>query len=59
MPKAGINIRKIHKNGRVSLGSYFAKLHIESGEYVVVEEDTTGVIKITPVRIEKKTFCKN
>lgn len=59
MRQQSINLRKIHSKGKVCLGKYFTKLNMANGEFVIVEESDAGVIKLTPVRIEKKTFCKD
>lgn len=59
MQRQTINLRKIHGDGGLSLGEFFSEFNIDYGSYVIVETNPTGVLNITPARVEKRPLCKN
>ena len=53
-------LRKIHPGGAVSLGAFWSKHKLLNKDvYVNIEDMGDGTVRLVPVDIKEKTFCKS
>jgi hypothetical protein len=52
-----LQLRKMQREGRVSVRTFLGEDSIGIGDYLIVEKNTNGSVTLFPARIEKKPLC--
>jgi hypothetical protein len=57
--QGALQLRKLQREGRVSVRSFLGEDEVGIGDYLIMEKNNNGSVTIFPARVEKKPLCGN